>query len=92
MLPKVYIRSNHILTALNKIIGGEIPVRAYGGRTTSWIICFTPQGSVYQAGTLSGNPIAMAAGLAALKELKKENFYSVLKENRTLNPRYFNTR
>ena len=62
-------------------------------RTTSWIICFTPQGSsVYQAGTLSGNPIAMGAGLAALKELEKENFYSVLKENRTLNPRYFNTR
>lgn len=56
------------LTTMGKIIGGGMPVGAYGGKTK--IMDFvSPQGPVYQAGTLSGNPIAMAAGLAILHEL-----------------------
>ena len=58
------------MTTLGKIIGGGLPVGAYGGRKE--IMDFvSPQGPVYQAGTLSGNPLAMAAGLAMLKQLKK---------------------
>lgn len=58
------------LTTLGKIIGGGMPVGAYGGKAE--IMDFvSPQGPVYQAGTLSGNPIAMAAGKATLKHLKK---------------------
>lgn len=57
------------MTTLGKIIGGGLPVGAYGGRKE--IMDFvSPQGPVYQAGTLSGNPLAMAAGLAMLKQLK----------------------
>lgn len=57
------------LTTLGKIIGGGMPVGAYGGKAE--IMNFvSPQGPVYQAGTLSGNPIAMSAGLAVLTELK----------------------
>lgn len=67
------------LTILGKIIGGGMPVGAYGGRREI-MDHVSPQGPIYQAGTLSGNPIAMAAGLATLKELKKENFYSILKK------------
>ncbi|MEO9475212.1 MAG: glutamate-1-semialdehyde 2,1-aminomutase [Cyclobacteriaceae bacterium] len=56
------------LTTLGKIIGGGLPVGAYGGKGE--IMDFvSPQGPVYQAGTLSGNPVAMAAGLAILREL-----------------------
>ncbi|MFV0574351.1 MAG: glutamate-1-semialdehyde 2,1-aminomutase [Vibrio sp.] len=59
------------LTTLGKIIGGGMPVGAFGGRKD--VMQFVaPTGPVYQAGTLSGNPIAMAAGLACLKELKGE--------------------
>lgn len=59
------------LTTLGKVIGGGMPVGAFGGRRD--IMEFiAPLGPVYQAGTLSGNPVAMAAGLAALTELKKE--------------------
>jgi glutamate-1-semialdehyde 2,1-aminomutase len=66
------------LTCLGKIIGGGLPVGAFGGRTD--IMDFlAPLGPVYQAGTLSGNPIAMAAGIAALEELnrgtKRNNLY-----------------
>ncbi len=58
------------MTTLGKIIGGGMPVGAYGGKTE--IMNFvSPQGPVYQAGTLSGNPIAMAAGLAMLNELNE---------------------
>ncbi|SHM44136.1 glutamate-1-semialdehyde 2,1-aminomutase [Cyclobacterium lianum] len=58
------------LTTMGKIIGGGMPVGAYGGRKE--IMEFvSPQGPVYQAGTLSGNPIAMAAGLAMLQHLNK---------------------
>jgi glutamate-1-semialdehyde 2,1-aminomutase len=58
------------LTTLGKIIGGGLPVGAYGGRTEIMEM-IAPLGPVYQAGTLSGNPLAMAAGLATLRELKR---------------------
>src|SRR5215467_10858474 len=58
------------LTTLGKIIGGGLPVGAYGGRAEIMDM-IAPLGPVYQAGTLSGNPLAMAAGLATLHELKK---------------------
>jgi len=67
------------LTTLGKIIGGGLPVGAYGGRRDI-MEKIAPQGSVYQAGTLSGNPVAMAAGIATLKELKKPGFYEALEE------------
>jgi glutamate-1-semialdehyde 2,1-aminomutase len=69
------------LTCLGKIIGGGLPVGAYGGHheIMKWI---APEGPVYQAGTLSGNPLAVAAGIAALKDLKKPGIYSKL-ENMT---------
>lgn len=57
------------LTTLGKIIGGGLPVGAYGGRREI-MDCVSPAGPVYQAGTLSGNPLAMAAGLAMLRHLK----------------------
>ncbi|MGC2696649.1 MAG: glutamate-1-semialdehyde 2,1-aminomutase [Candidatus Angelobacter sp.] len=58
------------LTTLGKIIGGGLPVGAYGGRA-ELMDMVAPLGPVYQAGTLSGNPLAMAAGLATLRELKQ---------------------
>jgi glutamate-1-semialdehyde 2,1-aminomutase len=57
------------MTTLGKIIGGGLPVGAYGGRAEIMDM-IAPLGPVYQAGTLSGNPLAMAAGLATLRELK----------------------
>lgn len=65
------------LTTLGKIIGGGLPVGAYGGRQDI-MEKVAPLGGVYQAGTLSGNPIAMAAGLATLKELDKPEIYDDL--------------
>lgn len=62
------------LTTLGKIIGGGLPVGAYGGKK-ELMERVAPQGDVYQAGTLSGNPIAMAAGTAALSLLKEQNPY-----------------
>ena len=58
------------LTTLGKIIGGGLPVGAYGGRA-ELMEMIAPLGPVYQAGTLSGNPLAMAAGIATLRELKR---------------------
>ena len=58
------------LTALGKVIGGGLPVGAFGGRAEI-MDCLSPAGPVYQAGTLSGNPLAMAAGLAQLRELER---------------------
>ncbi len=65
-----------------KIIGGGLPVGAYGG-SSEIMAHISPEGNVYQAGTLSGNPVAMAAGIAQLKECLKENFYEEL-ERKTL--------
>ena len=65
------------LTCLGKIIGGGMPVGAYGGRQ-ELMKKIAPEGTVYQAGTLSGNPLAMAAGLATLKALQEPNFYEDL--------------
>lgn len=65
------------LTTYGKIIGGGMPVGAVGGKKAI-MEYLAPLGPVYQAGTLSGNPIAMAAGLATLKQLKAPNFYSEL--------------
>ncbi|MDI3269683.1 MAG: glutamate-1-semialdehyde 2,1-aminomutase [Bacillota bacterium] len=62
------------LTAWGKIIGGGLPVGAYGGKREIMEL-ISPAGPVYQAGTLSGNPLAMAAGLATLRLLQKENPY-----------------
>jgi glutamate-1-semialdehyde 2,1-aminomutase len=63
------------LTCLGKIIGGGVPVGAYGGRKDIMEMV-APQGPVYQAGTLSGNPLAMAAGIAQLKTLQNTNAYA----------------
>ena len=65
------------LTALGKIIGGGLPVGAFGGKTEI-IDSLAPEGPVYQAGTLSGNPLAMSAGITALKLLREENPYDHL--------------
>jgi glutamate-1-semialdehyde 2,1-aminomutase len=62
------------LTTLGKIIGGGLPVGAYGGRKDIMEM-IAPKGSVYQAGTLSGNPLAMAAGIAQLKMLQQAETY-----------------
>jgi glutamate-1-semialdehyde 2,1-aminomutase len=67
------------LTALGKIIGGGLPVGAFGGRAEI-MDQLSPTGPVYQAGTLSGNPVAMAAGLAQLRELERINGWKVLEE------------
>ncbi|MFO1095110.1 MAG: glutamate-1-semialdehyde 2,1-aminomutase [Planctomycetaceae bacterium] len=65
------------LTTLGKIIGGGMPVGAYGGRADVMDVV-SPVGPVYQAGTLSGNPLAMACGLATLQTLKSLNPYAAL--------------
>lgn len=62
------------LTTLGKIIGGGVPVAAYGGRA-EFMNQVAPLGPVYQAGTLAGNPLAMRAGIAALKQLTKPGLY-----------------
>lgn len=67
------------LTTLGKIIGGGMPVGAFGGKAEI-MNSIAPTGAVYQAGTLSGNPIAMSAGLAALTELEKPDVYDQLAE------------
>jgi glutamate-1-semialdehyde 2,1-aminomutase len=65
------------LTTLGKVIGGGMPVGAFGGRRDI-MEHIAPLGSVYQAGTLSGNPIAMAAGLSTLEIIEEPNFYENL--------------
>jgi len=65
------------LTTLGKIIGGGMPVGAFGG-SAELMKNLSPEGPVYQAGTLSGNPAAMAAGLATLQALQEEGFYEEL--------------
>ena len=63
------------ITCLGKVVGGGFPVGAYGARNEIMEMV-SPLGDMYQAGTLSGNPIAMTSGIATLKELKKQNPYN----------------
>jgi len=65
------------LTTLGKIVGGGMPAAAFGGRTDV-MSSIAPDGPVYQAGTLSGNPVAMAAGLATLEHIDEPGFYEAL--------------
>lgn len=67
------------VTCLGKIIGGGLPVGAYGGKREI-MEYMAPQGPIYQAGTLSGNPLAMAAGIAVLEQLEDPGFYDTLDE------------
>ncbi|OCL26153.1 glutamate-1-semialdehyde-2,1-aminomutase [Orenia metallireducens] len=67
------------LTTFGKIIGGGLPVGAYGGKREI-MNYIAPEGPVYQAGTLSGNPLAMTAGISTLKLLKEEGVYNTLEE------------
>lgn len=67
------------LTCLGKIIGGGLPVGAYGGRRDI-MSRVAPEGNIYQAGTLSGNPLAMAAGMATLMILKNKEIYTKLEQ------------
>ncbi len=67
------------LTCLGKIMGGGLPVGAYGGRR-DLLTQMAPTGPIYQAGTLSGNPVAVAAGLATLKALGQPGVYAALEE------------
>jgi len=67
------------LTCFGKVIGGGLPVGAYGGKKDI-MSQIAPEGTVYQAGTLSGNPIAMTAGIATLEQLKKDGVYESLEE------------
>ncbi len=65
------------LTAMGKVIGGGLPVGAFGGKAEI-MDYLAPDGPVYQAGTLSGNPLAMAAGIAQLREMEKQDGYTRL--------------
>ncbi len=67
------------LTTLGKVVGGGMPIGAFGGRADI-MACIAPLGSVYQAGTLSGNPVAVAAGLTTLKLIQAEGFHARLGE------------
>ena len=67
------------LSCFGKVIGGGLPVGAFGGRAEI-MDCLAPLGPVYQAGTLSGNPVAMAAGIAALEELAASDAYARLEQ------------
>lgn len=71
------------MTTLGKIIGGGLPIGAYGG-SKEIMRHVAPEGTVYQAGTLSGNPVTMACGLATLQKLKTPALYSLLEEKSRL--------
>jgi glutamate-1-semialdehyde 2,1-aminomutase len=68
------------MSCFGKIVGGGLPVGAYGGKDHI-MSQVAPEGPIYQAGTLSGNPIAMAAGIATLKEIGKPGFYEALERS-----------
>jgi glutamate-1-semialdehyde 2,1-aminomutase len=68
------------LTCLGKVVGGGLPVGAFGGRQEIMGL-LSPEGPVYQAGTLSGNPLAMQAGLTTLEEIGKPGFFESLARN-----------
>jgi len=70
---------NPDLSCFGKVIGGGFPVAAVGGKKEI-LDCLAPLGQVYQAGTLSGNPVAVAAGLAALKNIENQGFYESLEQ------------
>lgn len=70
------------LTTLGKVIGGGLPVGAFGGRREI-MDCIAPLGPVYQAGTLAGSPLAVAAGLAMLREIQTPGFYETLSQRTT---------
>jgi glutamate-1-semialdehyde 2,1-aminomutase len=70
------------ITTLGKVIGGGMPVGAFGGRRDIMQM-IAPSGPVYQAGTLSGNPVAMAAGLKTLELLEQKDFYKNLSQRTT---------
>lgn len=65
------------LTTIGKVVGGGLPAAAFGGRADI-MACLAPDGPVYQAGTLSGNPLAMAAGLATLQQIGMPGFFAGL--------------
>ncbi|NDV14169.1 glutamate-1-semialdehyde 2,1-aminomutase [Crenobacter caeni] len=65
------------LTTLGKVVGGGMPLAAFGGRADI-MSCIAPLGNVYQAGTLSGNPVAVAAGLTTLRQIQRPGFYDEL--------------
>ncbi len=67
------------LTTLGKVVGGGMPAAAFGGRSDI-MASIAPDGPVYQAGTLSGNPVAMAAGLATLEKIDRDGFFEALGE------------
>lgn len=68
------------MTCLGKVIGGGLPVGAYGGRKDI-MSSVSPEGPIYQAGTLSGNPLAMTAGITTINELLKKRTYNTLEKN-----------
>ena len=71
------------LTTLGKVMGGGLPAAAYGGKR-QWMERIAPVGDVYQAGTLSGNPLAVAAGLETLRRLEEPGVYAQLEERTTM--------
>ncbi|UOO92391.1 glutamate-1-semialdehyde 2,1-aminomutase [Vitreoscilla stercoraria] len=68
------------LTTMGKVIGGGMPLAAFGGRKDI-MACISPLGGVYQAGTLSGNPLAVMAGLKTLEIIQRDGFYECLNRN-----------
>jgi len=71
------------MTCLGKVIGGGLPVGAYGGKKEIMAMV-SPEGPVYQAGTLSGNPLAMTAGIETIKELSKKGIYRQIEKKSSL--------